>query len=79
MSNIAGLIGVVLIVIAYAGVQIDKLEPRAAPALLLNFFGAVLVLVSLVFDFNLSAALMEGIWAAIALFGLVRLAVKRQP
>jgi hypothetical protein len=76
MANIAGLVGVLLILIGYVGVQLDRLQPRAAPALLLNFFGAALVLYSLAFDFNLSAAIMEGIWMAIALYGLVRLVMK---
>jgi hypothetical protein len=29
-------------------------------------------------DFNLPAALMEGAWAMVAVFGLVRLALKRR-
>jgi hypothetical protein len=74
-----GVVGVVLILIAYAGAQLGRLEPRLAPALLLNLIGAGLILWSLAYDFNLSAVLMEGTWALLALYGLVRLLVKGPP
>jgi paired small multidrug resistance pump len=53
------------------------MEPRQAPALLMNLAGAGLILVSLAFSFNLSAFLMEAAWALVALFGLARLWLKR--
>ena len=34
--------------------------------------GAALILLSLAFDFNLSAFLMEAFWLGISLFGLTR-------
>ena len=49
-----------------------------APALLMNLAGALLVLASLVYRFNLSAFLMESAWAIVALFGLAKLALKRR-
>jgi hypothetical protein len=72
-----GVIGVLLILIAYAGAQLERLEPTRAPALLMNLAGACLILASLAFDFNLSAALMEGAWALVALYGLARLVLRR--
>jgi hypothetical protein len=41
----------------------------------------VAILVSLVFDFNLSAVLMEGCWALISLYGLAKalLTLRRAP
>lgn len=66
-----GLIGAALILGAYAGVQLKKLDPHKPPALLLNLTGASLVLVSLYFEFNLAAALLEGAWVLIALWGLL--------
>lgn len=77
--DIAGVFGVGLILIAYAGATMDRLDPKRAPALLLNLAGAVLILVSLVYDFNLSAVLMEAAWALVALFGLARLAIRPRP
>lgn len=78
LPDILGVIGVGLILIAYAGATTGRLDPKQAPALLLNLTGALLILGSLYFDFNLSAVLMEGAWALVALFGLARLAFTRK-
>ena len=74
----AGVFGVLLILVAYAGATTGKLDPKRAPALLLNLVGASLILLSLWFDFNLSAVVMEGAWALVALVGLVRLGLARR-
>lgn len=75
--DLAGFAGVVLIVIAYLLLQLNKL-PSTAPAYsLLNAIGALLVMVSLVFDFNLSAFLMEAFWFLISLFGLFRSVISK--
>jgi hypothetical protein len=76
LIDAAGILGVVLILVGYAGAQIGRLEPREAPSLLLNLAGAGLILGSLVFRFNLAAFLMEAAWALVALAGLVRLALR---
>jgi hypothetical protein len=77
-SDIAGLVGVVLILAAYAAATAGRLHPKGASSLAVNFVGASLILVSLTQSFNLSAAIVEGAWALIALVGLVRLAVGRK-
>ena len=77
LFDAAGVAGVVMILAAYAGATSGKLDPKRPRALLLNLFGAGLILLSLVYDFNLSAFLMEAAWAAVALFGLVRFFLKR--
>lgn len=78
LFDIAGFIGVVLIVIAYLLLQLNKL-PSSAPAYsLLNALGALLVIVSLFFDFNLAAFLMEAFWFLISLFGLLRPIVSKR-
>lgn len=79
LIDIAGVGGVLLILIAYAGATAGKLDPKQWPALTLNLAGALLILWSLSVDFNLSAALMEGAWALVAAAGLVRLALKTRP
>ena len=73
-----GVVGVLLILAAYAGAQLGRLEPRRAPALLMNLVGACLILCSLLYKFNLAAALMEAAWALVALYGLGRLALRRR-
>jgi len=70
--DIAGLVGVVLIIVAYLLLQLGKLPSTAPSYSLLNAVGAFLVMVSLFFDFNVSAFLMEAFWFLISLFGLLR-------
>jgi hypothetical protein len=76
-TDILGVIGVVMILVAYAGAALGKLDVKGAPSLFANFLGASLILLSLTVDFNLSALLMEGSWALVSLAGLVRLLVLR--
>ena len=77
-AEAGGVLGVGLILVAYAGAQIGRLEPRHAPALALNLVGACLILGSLAFRFNLAAFLMEAAWALVAIYGLARLALSRR-
>jgi hypothetical protein len=76
-TDAAGLAGVVLILVAYAGAAAGRLDPQRAPSLVANLIGASLILLSLSRDFNLSAAAMEGAWALVAVGGLARLGWKR--
>lgn len=78
LIDAAGVFGVLLILVAYAGATAGKLDPKSWPALVLNLVGALLILWSLTVDFNLSAALMEGAWALVAIAGLIRLAFQRR-
>ncbi|MGH9968639.1 MAG: CBU_0592 family membrane protein [Pyrinomonadaceae bacterium] len=70
--DLAGLTGVVLIVVAYLLLQLNKLPSSAPSYSFLNALGALLVIVSLIFNFNLSAFLMEAFWFLISLFGLLK-------
>lgn len=80
LPDLGGLAGVLLMLVAYALGQLGRLRVDSVPALLMNLAGAVLVMVSLLFKFNLSAFLMEAAWAVVAMSGLVRLALrKRRP
>jgi hypothetical protein len=76
--DLLGLVGVVLMLLAYLGAQTGRLDPTAAPSLIMNLIGPALVIVSLRFRFNLPAFLTEAAWASAAVFGLVRLALKRR-
>ncbi|HEY3800224.1 MAG TPA: hypothetical protein VGL58_17895 [Caulobacteraceae bacterium] len=77
LFDVGGLIGVAIILAAYALATTGRLHPEAAPSLALNFAGASLILLSLSRAFNLSAAIVEGAWALIALVGLARIGLRR--
>ena len=67
-----GTVGVLLIIVAYGLLQLDKLRSSAVSFSLLNAAGAGLIIVSLLFNFNLSAFMMESFWFVLSLFGAVR-------
>ncbi len=76
--DLVGNIGVLLMVIAYLLLQLEKLSSSAFSYLLLNAVGAVMVIVSLMFRFNLSAFLMEAFWLLISLYGLTKSQISRR-
>lgn len=67
-----GLLGVVLILLAYFLLQAQRLQGHALVYQLMNASGALLVLVSLLYAFNLSAFLMELAWLAVSIYGIAR-------
>jgi hypothetical protein len=72
--DLAGFIGVLLIIVAYLLLQLDKLPSYS----LLNAAGALLIIVSLLFKFNFSAFLIEVFWFLISLLGLSRWLISRK-
>ncbi len=72
LYDVIGLAGVVAIIIAYFLLQADRVRYDNYSYLFLNGAGATLILVSLVYAFNLAAFVMEAIWVAISIFGAVK-------
>jgi len=78
LTDAAGLLGVLLILAAYAGAALGRFDAERPLPLAANLVGACLILFSLLTqDFNLSATVMEAAWALVALVGLVRWALRR--
>ncbi|MDB5695416.1 MAG: conserved hypothetical rane spanning protein [Sphingomonas bacterium] len=67
-----GLLGVLLLLIAYGLTVGGRIDPLKPAALLLNLLGAIGILISLLGAFNLSALVIETAWAVIAIGGLAR-------
>lgn len=67
-----GNIGVLLILVMYLSLQTDKISSRSLIYSLLNALGAFLILISLYFEFNLSAFIIEIFWLMISLYGLYK-------
>lgn len=65
-----GLIGVLLTLIAYLLLNIEKLLPDHISYALLNITGSGLILYSLFFNWNLAAVAMEVSWLLISFYGL---------
>jgi hypothetical protein len=70
--DLIGNIGVAVLMIAYLMLQLNKLSSDGLAYSLLNAIGASLVIVSLLYAFNLSALLMEVFWVLISFVGIYR-------
>lgn len=70
IPDIIGLIGVLLILIAYAGVQSDRLPARDWRFSAVNGLGAALITISLLYSFNLASFVIEIAWLIISAYGL---------
>ncbi len=70
--DVAGSIGAAIILISYYLLQVRRISSDTLAYSALNSAGALLILFSLLHDFNLSAFIIEAFWLAISLIGIVR-------
>jgi len=68
--TIVGIIGTLLVLIAFFLLQARKLHGNGPVYQLLNAIGAAAIIVSLVYQFNLASMLLEIAWLLISLYGL---------
>ena len=68
--NILGTAGVATIVITYILLQTERVRSDSFYYSLLNAFGAILILISLYFEFNFPSFVVEFFWLLISLFGI---------
>jgi len=72
IGDIVGITGVLIIVIAYILMQIDRMDPKGFLFSLLNTIGAIFILISLLYSWNLASFIMEVIWLSLSLYGTVK-------
>ncbi len=65
-----GMLGTLLVLVAYYLLQLEKADPRGLGYNMLNLLGAVFLLISLCFSFNLASVVMEVFWMGASLIGL---------
>jgi len=70
--DILGTLGVGVIIIAYVLLQIERIRSEQVMYSLLNAIGALLILISLYYSFNLPSFIVEFFWLLISLFGIAR-------
>ena len=75
--DFAGNVGVALMVIGYLLLQAEKLRSTDLSYSLMNAVGALLVVISLFYSFNLSAFLVESFWLLISVYGLFKFRGRR--
>lgn len=71
-SNLVGIVGVILILWAYYLIQAHKVTAHSFSYSTLNIIGAILILFSLCFHFNLASVVIEICWILISIMGIVK-------
>ena len=72
VTDFIGLAGVAVIIATYYLLQSGRMKSDSVAYSASNAAGAGLVMISLFFDFNLSAFIVEVFWVAISLYGVFR-------
>jgi len=78
LHDVIGNLGVVMIVGSYFLVQVGKMSGTGLPYTSLNGLGAALIMVSLYYNFNLSAFIIEFFWILISVIGMVRIFLEKR-
>jgi|TARA_B110000914_G_scaffold222893_1_gene237271 hypothetical protein len=76
--DVIGNIGVLIILGCYLLLQLNKLASSELSFSVFNGLGALLILISLTYEFNLSAFIIELFWLLISLFGVATYLLKRR-
>lgn len=76
LYDFAGNVGVVCILVAYLLIQMERMDSSSTAYSVLNAVGSLLIIVSLFFEFNLSAFLIEFFWLLISIYGLLKISAK---
>jgi len=72
-----GSLGVAVIIFTYVLLQLEKISSNSLYYSILNAAGASLIIVSLVFNFNFPAFIVEFFWVLISLYGVTKYFLKR--
>ena len=69
--DLIGLTGVALLIVTYALLQLDRIDPKGFWYSFNNLMVAILVTVSLIYTPNLASIVIEVFWFLISLYGVV--------
>ena len=78
IADAIGVLGTVMILATYFLLQAGRIDAQKVAYSALNGLGALLVLMSLWFKFNLAAFALEVAWCAISIWGLFRALSRRE-
>ncbi len=70
--DIIGTLGVIIIVMSYFLLQIEKISSKTLSFSVLNVIGSIFILYSLMYNWNLASVLIELFWILISLFGVYK-------
>lgn len=78
LGQLVSLTGAGMVLVAYAGNQMGRLEQRGLPYLLLNFAGGGILTFFALRARDPGLILMEGSWVAISVAGLIASILRRR-
>ncbi|GAA0297610.1 CBU_0592 family membrane protein [Psychrosphaera haliotis] len=70
--DVIGMSGTFLVVGAFFLLQLDKVNPSGLGYNMMNLTGAILLLISLCYNFNLASFVIELFWIAASIIGLYK-------
>jgi len=70
MEDIIGVVGVSFVLITYYLLQVEKIDSKGFWYSFLNLFGAVLIMYSLMYNWNLASIIIEIFWIVISAYGV---------
>lgn len=79
LEQLVQIAGAVLILVAFAAIQLGTMSPSSRTYLVLNLAGAGILAVVAWLDRDLGFLLLEGVWAAVSLWSLVRVLRRQAP
>ena len=79
VADVVGLIGVAAYLSAYGLLQLGRLKVEDGRYAALNGAGALAILYSLAFDFNLPSFITQSAWLILTIVGYVRSRSQRSP
>jgi hypothetical protein len=71
-SELIGLAAPILFLYAYAMITLGRWNPESMRYQVLNFVGAIAILISLIDHWNLPVFILEICWGAISVYGIFR-------
>ena len=78
LPDIIGYIGVALLIVTYAMLQLDRIDPKGFWYSFNNMVVAMLVTVSLLYTMNKASMVIEVFWFIISVYGLIQYSKRKE-
>ena len=65
-----GMLGTLMVILAYYLLQLERIDPKSLSYNVMNLMGAILLFISLCFNFNLASLVIEVFWIGASVIGL---------